>query len=117
MPEPRLVALLGSYVVLSTTALMLIRSTLDVHRSPHESLTRSLLSPALVLGGFLYATSFCVWLLALRHYPPTTVYPLFVGVGFVGVALGSWLVLGESLGPTRIVGAGVVLAGIVMITR
>jgi multidrug transporter EmrE-like cation transporter len=115
--ESRLAALLGGYVVLSTTALLVIRRALDVTRSPDESLMRTVLSPTVVLGGVLYAASFCVWLLALRRYPATTVYPLFVGAGFIGIALGGWLVLGESLGPMRVAGTAVVLTGIVLLTR
>ena len=61
--------------------------------------------------------SFVLWLVTLQRYPVTTVYPVFVGAGFVGVALGGWLVLGEPFGAGRAVGALVVLAGIVLLAR
>ena len=117
MPESRLTTLLCTYVVLSTTALLVIRRALDVSRSPDESLLRTALSPTVVAGAVLYAASFCVWLLALRRYPATTVYPLFVGAGLIGVALGGWLVLGETFGPMRLAGTAAVLCGVVLLTR
>jgi len=117
VPESRLAALLAGYVVLSTSALLLIRRALDVTRAPGESLLRAALTPGLALGAVLYGASFGLWLVALRRHDVTIVYPLFVGAGFIGIALGGWLVLGESLGPTRVAGTVVVLTGIVLLTR
>ena len=45
------------------------------------------------------------------------VYPVFVGAGFVGVALGGWLVLDETFDTVRALGAVVVLIGIVLLAR
>jgi multidrug transporter EmrE-like cation transporter len=47
----------------------------------------------------------------------TTVYPVFVGAGFVGVALGGWLVLGERFDAVRALGALIVLVGIGLLAR
>ena len=70
-----------------------------------------------VTGGILYAASFGVWLLALARYPVTSIYPVFVGASFVGVALGGWLLLDERLGALQLVGALVVLIGITLLAR
>src|SRR5687767_7383325 len=56
---------------------------------------RAPLTPAVVGGGFLYSASLTAWLLTLGKYPVTTVYPVFVGASFIGIALGGWLVLDE----------------------
>ena len=113
----RLLTLLGGSVLLSTSGLLLLRRALDVERSPGDAFVERVLTPGVALGAVLYAASFVLWLVTLQRYPVTTVYPVFVGAGFVGVALGGWLVLGEPFGAGRAVGALVVLAGIVLLAR
>jgi small multidrug resistance pump len=113
----RLLTLLACYVLLSTGGLLLLRRTLDVERAPGEGFLEKVLTPGAAVGAVLYAASFVLWLVTLQRYPVTTVYPVFVGAGFVGVALGGWLVLGERLDAARVVGALVVLVGIVLLAR
>jgi multidrug transporter EmrE-like cation transporter len=113
----RLLSLLCSYALLSTAGLVLLRRVLDAERTPGDSLIEKLLTPAAAAGAVLYAASFAVWLITLQRYPVTTVYPVFVGAGFVGVALGGWLVLDESFSGIRALGALVVLAGIALLVR
>ena len=113
----RLATLLGGYVLLSTSGLLLLRHALDVDRSRGDGFLEKVLTPGAALGGVLYAASFVLWLVTLQRYPVTTVYPVFVGAGFVGVALGGWLVLGERFDATRAIGALVVLVGIVLLAR
>jgi multidrug transporter EmrE-like cation transporter len=113
----RLLTLLACYVLLSTSGLLLLRRTLDVERSPGDGFIEKVLTPDAAIGALLYVASFVLWLVTLQRYPVTTVYPVFVGAGFVGVALGGWLVLGEGFGAGRAIGAAVVLAGIVLLAR
>lgn len=113
----RLAVLLLGYVILSTSGLLLLRGSLDVERSPGDGFLEKLLTPAAAAGAVLYVASFVLWLVTLQRYPVTTVYPVFVGAGFVGVALGGWLVLDEAFGAVRAVGALVVLVGIVLLAR
>jgi multidrug transporter EmrE-like cation transporter len=113
----RLVTLLCSSALLSTGGLLLLRRTLDVERSPGDTFLEKVLTPGAIVGGALYVASFALWLFTLQRYPVTTVYPAFVGAGFVGVALGGWLVLGERFDAVRAIGALVVLFGIVLLAR
>ena len=113
----RLGTLLAGYALLSTSGLLLLRRALDVERSPGDGLLDRVLTPGAMLGGALYVASFALWLVTLRHYPVTTVYPVFVGAGFVGVAVGGWLVLGEELDASHALGALVVLVGIALLVR
>jgi multidrug transporter EmrE-like cation transporter len=75
------------------------------------------LTPGAGLGAVLYVASFALWLVTHQRYPVTSVYPVFVGTGFVGVALGGWLVLGERFSAVRALGALVVFVGIVLVAR
>jgi multidrug transporter EmrE-like cation transporter len=113
----RLAPLLVGYVLLSTSGLLLLRRTLDVERSPGDTFLEKVLTPGAAFGAVLYVASFVLWLVTLQRYPVTTVYPVFVGAGFVGVALGGWLVLGERFDAVRALGALVVLVGIVLLAR
>ena len=113
----RLVTLLGGYVLLSTSGLLLLRRALDVERTPGDGFLEKVLTPGAALGAVLYVASFALWLVTLQRFPVTVVYPVFVGAGFIGVALGGWLVLGERFDPVNAVGALVVLLGIVLLAR
>jgi multidrug transporter EmrE-like cation transporter len=113
----RLAGLLLAYAALSTSGLLLLRHALDSERTPDDGFVASLLSPQALAGGVLYVASFAVWLVALQREPVTVVYPVFVGVGIVGVVLAGWLVLGEPFGPAHAAGALAVIAGVVILTR
>ena len=111
----RLFSLLIVYTLFNTAGLMVLRRTLDEQRSPGESLAERLLTPWVLGGGLLYAVSFAVWLLTLGKYPVTTVYPVFVGASFVGIAFGGWLVLDENVTLVHVLGGLLVLSGICLL--
>jgi len=113
----RLLSLLLAYTALSTSGLLLLRRALDEDRAPQESFVERLLTMGVVLGGLLYAASFAVWLVALGRYPVTSIYPVFIGASFIGVALGGWLLLDERLGAVQLAGAAAVLLGITLLAR
>ena len=70
-----------------------------------------------VLGGLsLYFASAAVWLLVLARLPLSVAYP-FVGLGFILTMLLGWLVLGDTLNASRVVGTVLVTAGVVLIAR
>lgn len=106
------------YAALSTAGLLLLRSSLsEVDRLAGPALRGLLLEPRFVGGLALYVLSFGTWLLALRRWEVVQIFPVFVGAGFCGVVLGGALLLDEALTGTRIVGAAIVLLGIVLLLR
>ena len=44
-------------------------------------------------------------------------YPVFVGLGFIGVAVAARLVLDEPLTGARVAGMAVILAGVALVVR
>ncbi len=70
-----------------------------------------------MLGGLaLYGIGTLIWLRALAQVPLSQAYP-FVGLGFVlTAALGSML-FNEALGPSRLVGTALVIAGVFLVGR
>ena len=107
-----------AYVVLSTAGLLLLRSTLgSTHDGGGSQISTLLSDPEFLLGAGLYAISFLTWMLALRRFAITTVYPLFIGSGYAAVTLGSLVFLGESLSVFRAFGIVLIGAGVLLLVR
>ena len=73
-------------------------------------------SPSFWAGMLCYATSVCVWLAALAKAPVSTAYPM-LSLGYVAVATVSFLWLGESMGPAKVLGIALICAGVVLVSR
>ncbi len=73
----------------------------------------SLLGWQFAAGFAMYVAGFGVWLAILRLYPLSFAFPLAAGALVVGTQLVGWLLLGETLAPHRLVGVGLILAGLV----
>jgi multidrug transporter EmrE-like cation transporter len=73
--------------------------------------------PRFVGGVALYGLSFLVWLLALRRYEVSQIFPAFIAASFAGVIVGSWLFLDESLTGVRGLGIAIVAVGLVLLMR
>lgn len=72
--------------------------------------------PALWFALTCYALSVLVWLIGLSRVPVSQAYPL-LSLGYVINALFAWWLLGEALSAQRLVGVGVVIAGVALIAR
>lgn len=73
--------------------------------------------PAVLLGVLFYGLAALVWFYALSITEVSTGYPLLVGLTFALVTLGAVVLFKESLSPLKIVGIGLILAGIVIVAR
>jgi drug/metabolite transporter (DMT)-like permease len=70
-----------------------------------------------VLGGLsLYGIGTVLWLGVLSRTEVSQAYP-FVGLGFVLTALIGYFLFGDTLGPLRIAGIALVIAGIFLVSR
>ena len=108
-----LLASVATYVVLSTAGLLLLRDSLQ-----GAALEPSLLArPRVIAGAALYALSFLSWLLALRRYELTTIFPVFIGLGYSAVILAAVAFLDERLAFTNILGIVLVGVGVVLVVR
>ena len=68
------------------------------------------------LGILAFVSSLGSWLYALRFLPLGLAFGLTNGVHIL-VPLGSWLVLHERLGPLRIAGISVIIAGVLLLAQ
>jgi multidrug transporter EmrE-like cation transporter len=79
-------------------------------------LIHSMLTPGIVAGLALYGFGTLLWLSALGRVDVSQAYP-FVGLGFVLTAILGYALFGDPLGPQRIVGILVVIAGIALVAQ
>ena len=78
--------------------------------------TRVAFEPHIIAGMLCYAVSLVVWIMGLSRIEVSVAYP-FLSLGYVINALGAWYLFGESLGPERLAGIGLVMAGVYLIAR
>ncbi|MDX8380421.1 MAG: EamA family transporter [Gallionella sp.] len=63
-----------------------------------------------------YVISVVVWVLALSRVQVSIAFPL-LSMAYIVTAVAAWYLLGEALSMTKIVGIGVIILGVVIISR
>lgn len=76
----------------------------------------TLLRPGVLGGLALYGIGTIIWLRALAQIPLSQAYP-FVGLGFVLTAAFGYFLFDEALGPSRLIGTVLVIAGVFLVGR
>jgi drug/metabolite transporter (DMT)-like permease len=107
-------------VLLTSAAQILLKLGAD-HSAGDASIgawlgLRELASGWTWLGILAFVSSFGSWLYALRFLPLGVAFSLTNGV-HVLVPLGSWYFLHERLGPLRIAGIAVIIAGVLLLAQ
>lgn len=100
-----LLAAIGANI---TSNYLLKRAVSSLHSSFHD-----LLNPFLVFGIGFAVLTLISYTLALREFPLSVAYPIVTTMAYVGVFFISWLALGEQIPPLRLLGAILVLGGII----
>jgi multidrug transporter EmrE-like cation transporter len=101
--------------MLNTAGLLLLRSAL--RRAGQEDVLEALVTPRFVGGFTLYGLGFLIWLLSLRQYEISLIYPLFVGVACAALVASAVVLLDESLTGSRAAGTLFVVSGIALLSR
>jgi len=65
---------------------------------------------------FCYALSVVIWILALSRVPVSIAFPM-LSMAYVVNALAAWYLLGEAFNPSKLVGMGVIILGVIIISR
>jgi len=73
------------------------------------------LTPWIWLGAVLGIAAMALWVYILGRHHISHAYPIFVGLGFVNIAMASWLYLHENISPMRMAGAALILVGIIIV--
>ncbi len=69
-----------------------------------------------LIGVVLFASSSIGWLLALSKVPLSFAYPI-VSLGYVFVSFSSWFFFHESISGLRILGLGIIIGGVLLLSR
>ena len=70
----------------------------------------------IVVALFCYALSVVIWVLALSRVPVSIAFPM-LSMAYVVNAVAAWYLLGEAFNPTKLVGMGVIILGVIIISR
>jgi multidrug transporter EmrE-like cation transporter len=70
----------------------------------------------IVVALFCYALSVVIWVLALSRVPVSIAFPM-LSMAYVVNAIAAWYLLGEAFNPTKLVGMGVIILGVIIISR
>lgn len=70
----------------------------------------------IVTAMFCYGLSVVVWILALSRVPVSIAFPM-LSMAYVVNAIAAWYLLGEPFGPTKLIGMGIIILGVVIISR
>lgn len=104
------------YTVTSVSGLALIKSWLPKVISNHAASEFVWSSVALFgIGVLLYISSFGLWMIILLRSPLSTAYPVAIGLTLIFTTIVAATLLHETIGVEKILGIGLILAGIVLI--
>lgn len=70
----------------------------------------------IVTALFCYALSVVIWVLALSRVPVSIAFPM-LSMAYVVNAVAAWYLLGEAFNPTKVIGMGVIILGVIIISR
>ena len=72
--------------------------------------------PHIIGALFCYALSVVVWILALSRVQVSIAFPL-LSMAYVVNAIAAWYLFNEALNPTKIMGIGIIIVGVIVISR
>ena len=78
--------------------------------------SRLAIEPWLWVGLVCYGISVIVWILALSRVDVSIAYPM-LSIGYIVNALAAWQLFGEALTTQRIMGIGIIIVGVIVLTR
>ncbi|MHB9052469.1 MAG: DMT family transporter [Thermoleophilia bacterium] len=80
-----------------------------------KHLPRTLLKPAIIGGGALYAFSQLLWISILRIADLSLAYPLMIGLNFLLIMFVAWSYFKEPVSPGKLAGMVLIFIGIMAI--
>ena len=73
-------------------------------------------NPSIIGGLSCYVVSVVVWILALSRVEVSIAYPM-LSIGYVVNAGLAWFFFGEAVGPQRLIGIAVIIAGVIIVAK
>ena len=121
--SPVAFALVMTGVLLNAAAQLLLKAGTntigEIHLSADKLLSvapRIAFEPHILGGLACYAVSVVIWILALSRTEVSVAYPM-LSVGYIVNAVAAWYLFGEQLSATRLLGIGIIIVGVTLISR
>ena len=116
-------ALVLSGVLLNAVAQLLLKAGVrqlgqfDFSISNAWPIGSALATNTSIIGGLsCYVVSVVVWILALSRVEVSIAYPM-LSIGYVVNAGLAWFFFGEAVGPQRLIGIAVIIAGVIIVAK
>ena len=75
-----------------------------------------MLQPLFAIGFLLYFVAALIWFRTIATAPLTVSYPLLVSLTFIAVTLGAVFIWSEPLTASKLIGLGLIIAGITLVS-
>ncbi|MDD2720261.1 MAG: SMR family transporter [Gallionella sp.] len=70
-----------------------------------------------IIGAMVcYVFGVVIWILALSRVQVSIAYPL-LSMGYIVNAVAAWYLFGESFSPAKVIGVGIIILGVIIISR
>ncbi|MDO9273445.1 MAG: SMR family transporter [Rugosibacter sp.] len=116
-------ALIFTGVLLNAAAQLLLKAGtnavghFDFHINNILPIGMKLAFQPFIMGGMVcYAVSLVVWIMALSRVPVSIAYPM-LSIGYAINAFVAWQWFGEVLTAQKLLGIGVIIVGVILVTR
>ena len=114
LPLPVLAGLLVTPLLISAGQILFKLTSARAGGLDAAGLVSTLRDPYLIAAFAIYGFGTIVWVYVLKSVPLTVAYP-FMALTFCAVPLLAWALLGESLSLRYMVGAGLIVAGLLVV--
>lgn len=105
------------YVVLSSMGIILFKlGSKEAVVSVTKGIFNFQMSYISLLGLFCYLLSFILWMYIISNKNVSFIVPLGLGLTNVMILIGSYFILGETISTMNIVGAIVILLGVIILS-
>ena len=103
------------YALCSGSGLVILKMAMNDRAARSLSLLQAFFRIKFIVGFFLYAAGFLLWMLILSKFKLNVAFPIAISLFFIVSGLGSYLVLKESVSTIQIIGILLCFAGILLI--
>lgn len=114
LPLPVLAGLVLTPLLISAGQILFKLTSARAGAADAAGLLAILLDPYLIAAFGIYGVGTVVWVYVLKSVPLTVAYP-FMALTFCAVPLLAWGLLGETLSLRYVIGAGLIVAGLVVV--
>ena len=103
------------YALCSGSGLIMLKTAMNNKTLQSLNLIQTFLQIKFIIGFFLYACGFLLWMLILSKFKLNVAFPIATSLFFIVSGLGSCFILKESFTFIHVVGIFVCLVGILLI--